>query len=120
MKRASSSAKPTMDLTLDVVLDLLATRIAEKVASARNDEAGGGAIYTSKSPPPCMTRKWFNEVCRQRFAQGDKSIRKVGRIWVAPAEAFEKRARLASPAKGHGGVWSAAAALESVDVRPTR
>lgn len=121
MKSASSTQTPIVVMATEEAFERLATRIAEKVIAA---QSGGGTargpIFTSKAPPPGMTRKWFNELCRQKVAKGDTSIHKVGRVWVAPAEAFERRTRGVARDSGSTEVWSAEAVLESVGVRPTR
>lgn len=112
--------KAMTDLTLDVLVEKLASRIVAKLVSAQRGVATEGVTYTSKAPPPGMSRKRFNEVCRERVGQGDKSIRKVGRVWVAPAAAFEKRPRLALPKERLGAAWTPEDVLASVGVRPTR
>lgn len=119
MSRAPST--PIIAVTLDEhSVEALATRIATKLASAQNGGAGAVSIYTSKSPPPGMSRKRFNELCRQRSSRGDTSFRKIGRVWVAPATAFEKYALRAAPAAGPAEPWSPAGTLESAGVRLTR
>ena len=120
MKRAESSTVPLANLTLEEILELIATRVAAKVVSAQSEGARAGTTYSSTSLPPGMSRKRFNELCRQRSAQGDKSIRKIGRVWVAPSEAFEKRARPGLLEKVLREPWSPEAILGSVGVRPTR
>jgi len=120
MKAASSSLPSIVLVASKEAVELLATHIAAIVIAAQKDGVSAGSVYTSKAPPPGMTRKRFNDLCRQRGAQGDASIRKVGRVWVAPASVFEKPARLAPARTRAGEPWSAEAILESVGVRSTR
>ncbi len=77
--------------------------------------------YTSKSPPPTMTRDHFNALCRRLHAGGDKRVRKVGRSWVASCDAFDvaprRRRRAVTTAEGQ---WSPDDALEQAGIRSQR
>lgn len=120
MKSSSSMKQPFVVMATEEAFERFATRVAEKVIAAQSGGTVRGTVYTSKAPPPGMTRKWFNALCCQKVALGDTSIHKVGRVWVAPAEAFEKRTRGMARDSGPTAEWSPEAGLESVGVRFTR
>lgn len=116
----TGKATSAPDLTLEDVLDLLASRIAAKVAAAQQAAPGQNGVYTTNSPPPGMSRKRFNEICRAK-ARTDAGVYKVGRVWVAPIEAFVPRPERRAPGAARSDeAWSPEAALASVGVRFTR
>ncbi len=118
--RDAVSSSNATGITLDTVLDLLAARVAEKIGSVQG-AGSSGARYTSKAPPPGMSRKRFNEVCRELRERGDARVHKVGRVWIAAAEAFEnRRAKAGARALEAPETWSPEAALESAGIRSTR
>lgn len=79
----------------------------------------GRTLYTTKSPPPGMSRRRFNEVCRELFARGDRRVSKVGRGWTAERGAIDVHARAESKVV-RLEPWSPEGALAAAGLRPQR
>ena len=95
-----------------MVLNLMAT-IAQW-----EREAMSAAPYTSKALPPGMNARSFHAACRKLATQGDKRVRKLGKVWVAEREAIDVLPS-SIRAKAVAGPWSPESALASVSRVPT-
>jgi hypothetical protein len=112
---AKDDAAAALALFLDVMADLVAERCAARLGSIAPTE------YTSSSPPPGMSRRTFNDRCKQLADRSDARVRKPGRQWVASREAIdEKPVRRRVPVTVVQGPWSPQAALEAAGVRAQR
>jgi hypothetical protein len=114
-----SSAKAQLpDLVvraLEVLADLTAERFAARLG------LNLGREYTSKNPPPDMSRRAFHDRCKRLAEAGVEGVRKRGRQWVAPRELIDELpVRRRAPVKLLSGPWSPQAALEAAGVRPQR
>jgi hypothetical protein len=76
------------------------------------------APYTTKCPPPSMSRRRFNEVCRELFARGDERVTKLGRGWTADREAIEVKPQSQAVRVVRAEAWSPEAALAAAGLRP--
>lgn len=90
-------------------------RIESLLSSAPTNDT-----FTTKTPPPGMSRRRFNAICRLLHQDGDGRVRKFGRVWTAPREAIEG----ASP-EDDGEVpdaepWTPENALAAAGIRPQR
>jgi hypothetical protein len=100
---------------LDVLADAIAERCAARIGCVAARE------YTTKSLPPGMSRRAFNDRCKGLADAGDTRVHKRGRQWVASREAIdEKSPRRRAPNKVFDGPWSPEDALEAAGVRPQR
>ncbi len=75
--------------------------------------------YTTRSPPPGMSRRRFNEVCRTLYESGDGRVQKFGRVWSAARDAFSlPPARESAPVADTP--WTPEAALKAAGIRAQR
>jgi hypothetical protein len=75
--------------------------------------------YTTRSPPPGMSRRRFNELCRTLHEHGDGRVQKFGRVWSAPRSAFSlPPVRESAPVADTP--WTPEAALKAAGIRPQR
>lgn len=76
------------------LVDVIAEAVVERLVPCleANARGRGGAVYTSKSLPPGVSKRVFHEVCRRSPA-----ARRDGRLWVIDVEDYE-RTRYRRPA----------------------
>lgn len=100
--RHGLASATTAHNAIHALLDELTNVLADIVAERCMIRVGPGTTsdeYTSKSPPPGMSRRAFNGCCRRLAAAGDRRVWRRGRMWVAKREAIDERARRHATAK---------------------
>ena len=114
MQRKASSINAAAWNPFEAILERL-ERIEALLATSTANEA-----FTTKNPPPGMSRRRFNEVCRSLYERGDERVRKFGRCWSAEPEVLAP-----APAKSIAPVtskspWSPESALAAAGICPQR
>ena len=109
------SAKPVAIANpFELILERLEKIEALLAGPSANDDC------TTKHPPPGMSRRRFNEICRALHDRGDARVRKFGRVWSADREVLESERPVPRPVVVSSAPWTPEAALAAAGVRPQR
>lgn len=99
----------------EYLIQLVDDRIADALARAL---LGRPREYTSLAPPHGMKRRAFVELCRDLAARGEPGVRRVGSVWVAEFDVFERAAvRRRRTAKPVAAAWTPESALRAAGAR---
>jgi hypothetical protein len=116
MNRSTASARPVAAMAnpFELILERLERIEALLAAPSANDG------YTTKHPPPGMSRRRFNEICRALHDQGDARVRKFGRVWCADRAVVEAERPAPRPVALPSAPWTPESALAAAGIRPQR
>jgi hypothetical protein len=116
MNRSTASARPVAAMAnpFELILERLERIEALLAVPSANDG------YTTKHPPPGMSRRRFNEICRTRHERGDARVRKFGRVWCADRAVLEGEHPAPRPVALPSAPWTPESALAAAGIRPQR